>query len=104
MKHSYGIIFIFNMPFVAKPSLNVISYTQSHKKSCKGMLKLLSCELGTVFLGYLMLFLQTDYFCTILLGELHRMLSLTVRIQQVADMCLKCNRLVIVNKRNTITE
>lgn len=42
----YGIIFIFNMPFISKPVLNVISYTMSHKKSCKGMLKVLSCELG----------------------------------------------------------
>lgn len=36
--------FIFNMPFMSKPDLNVISYTTSHKKSFKGMVKVLLCE------------------------------------------------------------
>lgn len=104
MKNSYGIIFIFNMPFISKPVLNVISYTMSHKRSYKGMLKVFPCEVGMLSSVCQMLFLQTDYFCTILVGELHRMLHLTVRIQQVVDMCLKCNRLVIVNIRNTTME
>lgn len=62
------------------------------------MLKVLLCELD--MLSLVVIFLQTDYFCAIWLGELYQMLSLTVRIQQVV-MCLKCNSLVRTNKRNT---
>lgn len=102
-QNSHGIISIFNIPFVSKPVLNVISCTTSHTRSCKEMLKVLSCELDMLSLVWQIIFLQTDYFCTICLGELHRMLSHTVRIQQVV-MCLKCNSLVTVNKRNTTIE
>lgn len=97
-QNPHGIIFIFDVPFISKPVLNVISCTTSHKRSCKEMLKVFSCELD--MLSLVDIFLQTDYFCTIWLGRLHPMLSLTVRIQQVV-MCLKCNSLVRANKINT---
>lgn len=50
-----------------------------------------------------MFFLQRDYFCRILLEELHRTLSLTVRIQQLVDICLKCSRLIVMDKINVTT-
>lgn len=65
------------------------------------MLKVLSCELDTLSLADT--FVTDRLFLHNLAGELHQMLNLTVRIQQVF-MCLKCNGLVKVNKIDTTIE